>query len=344
MLYPGSALGGRPGRGKSYGSSPRGGFQQPSPDHRGRDRRTWLEVGSSPGPPLFLLRSCGYLAERSGERVVLSDNAHRYDFHDLAEWLPFGPEALETFPWVREFSRHGLEGSGFETGSGAIPQASPRVQDPRIIPRWSGGLSRQGPVCCWRPHKLVLRRPRRLSGSRTGDGMRQQRVDRDPDPLYRNEVEARPDLEGGKRVAVRPWPRRRATGCGITWKSSKWPTRYTESESACARSGERSSGRWMNGPRSGLTRASCREWSRCSGTRHFQRTSECGNLGVTASSHDRSARLLSESGPLIRQSRWRPSVATTPTSPGLPLAQRRLDRLSGLRSLFAAERLPTCTL
>ena len=78
------------------------------------------ELGSRWDHPLdrlvFLLRSCGYLAERSGERVVLSDNAHRYDFHDLAEWLPFGPEALETFPWVREFSRRGLEGSGFEPG------------------------------------------------------------------------------------------------------------------------------------------------------------------------------------------------------------------------------------
>ena len=78
------------------------------------------ELGSRWDHPLdrlvFLLRSCGYLAERSGERVVLSDNAHRYDFHDLSEWLPFGPEALETFPWVRMFSRRGDDGCGFGTG------------------------------------------------------------------------------------------------------------------------------------------------------------------------------------------------------------------------------------
>jgi hypothetical protein len=79
------------------------------------------ELGSRRDHPLdrlvLQLRSCGYLVERSGERVVLSDNAHRYDFRDLAEWLPLGPEALETFPWVREFSRRGLEGSsGFELG------------------------------------------------------------------------------------------------------------------------------------------------------------------------------------------------------------------------------------
>jgi hypothetical protein len=45
------------------------------------------------------------------------------------------------------------------------------------------------------------------------------------------------------------------TGSGITWKSSKWPTRCTESESACARSGATSSGSWMNGPKNGVTRA-----------------------------------------------------------------------------------------
>jgi hypothetical protein len=65
---------------------------------------------------VYLLRNCGYLAERDEERVVLSDYAHRYDFRDLAAWLPFGPEALETFPWVREFSRCGLEGGGFALG------------------------------------------------------------------------------------------------------------------------------------------------------------------------------------------------------------------------------------
>jgi hypothetical protein len=54
-----------------------------------------------------LLRHCGYLVERRGERVVLSDNAHRLDFLDLCPWLPFGPEALKAFPWVRTFMRWG---------------------------------------------------------------------------------------------------------------------------------------------------------------------------------------------------------------------------------------------
>ncbi len=69
------------------------------------------ELGSRKGDPLdrleYLLRNCGYLAERRGDLVVLSDNAHRLDFRDLAPWLPLHPEALETFPWVREFSRRG---------------------------------------------------------------------------------------------------------------------------------------------------------------------------------------------------------------------------------------------
>jgi hypothetical protein len=78
------------------------------------------ELGSRRGDPLdrlaYLLQNCGYLAERSGKRVVLSDNAHRYDLQDLAPWLPFGPEALETFPWLREFSRCGHESTGFAVG------------------------------------------------------------------------------------------------------------------------------------------------------------------------------------------------------------------------------------
>jgi hypothetical protein len=57
----------------------------------------------------YLLRNCGYLAERKGDCVVLSDNAHWLDFRDLAPWLPFRADALETFPWVREFSRRGSE-------------------------------------------------------------------------------------------------------------------------------------------------------------------------------------------------------------------------------------------
>jgi hypothetical protein len=72
------------------------------------------ELGARKNDPLdrleYLLRNCGYLVERSGDRVVLSDNAHRLDFLDLAPWLPFGPEALETFPWVREFARWGSNG------------------------------------------------------------------------------------------------------------------------------------------------------------------------------------------------------------------------------------------
>jgi hypothetical protein len=59
----------------------------------------------------YLLRNCGYLAERKGDCVVLSDNAHWLDFRDLAPWLPFRADALEAFPWVRGFSRHGSESS-----------------------------------------------------------------------------------------------------------------------------------------------------------------------------------------------------------------------------------------
>jgi hypothetical protein len=78
------------------------------------------ELGARRDHPLdrveYLLRNCGYLAERSGERVVLSDDAHRYDLADLSRWLPFGPEALQAFPWVQEFSRRGSEGSGYAVG------------------------------------------------------------------------------------------------------------------------------------------------------------------------------------------------------------------------------------
>jgi hypothetical protein len=60
----------------------------------------------------YLLRNCGYLAERRADRVVLSDNAHPGDFQYLAPWLPFGPDALATFPWVRELSRRATESCG----------------------------------------------------------------------------------------------------------------------------------------------------------------------------------------------------------------------------------------
>jgi hypothetical protein len=77
------------------------------------------ELGARKANPLdrleYLLRNCGYLVERRGNRVVLSDNAHRLDFLDLAPWLPFGPEALETFPWVRTFERWGTGGESFQS-------------------------------------------------------------------------------------------------------------------------------------------------------------------------------------------------------------------------------------
>jgi hypothetical protein len=77
------------------------------------------ELGARKDDPLdrleYLLRNCGYLVERSGDRVVLSDNAHRLDFLDLSPWLPFGPEALETFPWVRTLARWGFDGESFRS-------------------------------------------------------------------------------------------------------------------------------------------------------------------------------------------------------------------------------------
>jgi hypothetical protein len=77
------------------------------------------ELGARKDNPLdrleYLLRNCGYLVEQSGDRVVLSDNAHRLDFQDLSPWLPFGPEALETFPWVRTFTRWGTGGESFRS-------------------------------------------------------------------------------------------------------------------------------------------------------------------------------------------------------------------------------------
>ena len=67
------------------------------------------ELGARRDEPLdrleYLLRNCGFLSERRGDRVVLSDNAHRLDFQYLAEWLPFCSDALTTFPWVNEFLR-----------------------------------------------------------------------------------------------------------------------------------------------------------------------------------------------------------------------------------------------
>jgi hypothetical protein len=73
------------------------------------------ELGARKDDPLdrleYLLRNCGYLVERRSDRVVLSDNAHRLDFLDLSPWLPFGPEALETFPWVKTFMRRASGGA-----------------------------------------------------------------------------------------------------------------------------------------------------------------------------------------------------------------------------------------
>jgi hypothetical protein len=77
------------------------------------------ELGARKDDPLdrleYLLRNCGYLVERRGDRVVLSENAHRRDFLDVSPWLPFGPEALETFPWVRTFARWGTGGETFRS-------------------------------------------------------------------------------------------------------------------------------------------------------------------------------------------------------------------------------------
>jgi hypothetical protein len=72
------------------------------------------ELGARKDDPLdrleYLLWCCGYLVERRGDRVVLSNNAHPGDFEDLSSWLPFGPDALESFPWVGKFSRCGSDG------------------------------------------------------------------------------------------------------------------------------------------------------------------------------------------------------------------------------------------
>lgn len=133
------------------------------------------ELGSRKGDPLdrleYLLRNCGYLAERRGDLVVLSDNAHRLDFRDLAPWLPLHPEALETFPWVREFSRRGELQFLDLAGAGTIPPAGSRPQSPGNLPRRVGGLSRQGPIRCGSHHDFVLRRPCRPPDRRPGAWM-----------------------------------------------------------------------------------------------------------------------------------------------------------------------------
>jgi hypothetical protein len=64
----------------------------------------------------YLLRNCGYLAERTGDRVDLSDNAHHLDFQHLAGWLPFRAEALEAFPWANELARRGCEDARLGVG------------------------------------------------------------------------------------------------------------------------------------------------------------------------------------------------------------------------------------
>src|SRR4051812_5453601 len=81
---------------------------------RGTIEAVITELGARRPDPLdrleYLLRNCGYLAERRADRVVLSDNAHPADFQHLASWLPFGPDALETFPWIDEMSRWAVAG------------------------------------------------------------------------------------------------------------------------------------------------------------------------------------------------------------------------------------------
>lgn len=116
------------------------------------------ELGSRKSDPLdrvaYLLRNCGILAERNGECVVLSDNAHRYDCHFLAPWLPFGPETLETFPWVMQYSRVGGEGGSFAVGPDRFLQRTHGYKTPAfaldgLVAYLVKALSAAGVITCW---------------------------------------------------------------------------------------------------------------------------------------------------------------------------------------------------
>ena len=116
------------------------------------------ELGSRKGDPVdrlaYLLCNCGILAERSGECVVLSDNGHRYDFQFLAPWLPFGPETLQTFPWVRLYSRVGMEGGSFAVGPERFLQRDHGYKTPALaldglIAYLVKALSAAGVITIW---------------------------------------------------------------------------------------------------------------------------------------------------------------------------------------------------
>ena len=203
----------------------------------------------------YLLRNCGYLVERKGDCVVLSDNAHCRDFRDLSPWLPFRTSARGDVPMgSRVFAarfRRVLElgpqrflkrdhGYKFPAGGldGLVAYLVKALSAVGIITNYS---------CSW---------PRRLLAYRPGTWM-QQRLDGDPDPTRRDEAKAHRALGGGKWDALCSVQGQCRLGPVLSRGPRRGRPAVSRARIRLARSAGRLLRRWMHEPNSSLLSISC---------------------------------------------------------------------------------------